>query len=227
MRAMSRRRPPRGHAGLRRAPAQPPPPAGSSPRAAHLPLRRARRLRRVPRSAAPPHAHHRVAAAQPGARLHPSRRRRRRGRAALFDDAMRRSAALHDLLVDDFPEQAAYAVSLAYKVRFMMQMNAREAMHMLELRTSPQGHPVVPRRRPAHAPPHRRQGGPSCHRRDDALRRPHERTGPRTPRLPSAAPTNAVLRSPEPVTRAPAPPRRMSPGQNYTTNTQTTSRLGS
>lgn len=64
------------------------------------------------------------------------------GESGLFDDAMRRSAALHDLLVDDFPEQAGYAVSFAYKVRFMMQMNAREAMHLLELRTSQQGHPV-------------------------------------------------------------------------------------
>ena len=41
-----------------------------------------------------------------------------------------------------FPEQASYAVSLAYRVRFVMQMNAREAMHLLELRTSPQGHPA-------------------------------------------------------------------------------------
>ena len=41
-----------------------------------------------------------------------------------------------------FPEQAPYAVSLAYRMRFVMQMNAREAMHMLELRTSPQGHPA-------------------------------------------------------------------------------------
>jgi thymidylate synthase ThyX len=64
------------------------------------------------------------------------------GEAGMFDDAMRRSAALHDLLVDEFPEQAGYAVSLAYRVRFMMQMNAREAMHVLELRTSQQGHPV-------------------------------------------------------------------------------------
>ena len=64
------------------------------------------------------------------------------GLTQVFDDAMHRSAALHDLLVDDFPEQAAYAVSFAYRVRFMMQMNAREAMHVLELRTSQQGHPV-------------------------------------------------------------------------------------
>jgi thymidylate synthase ThyX len=33
-------------------------------------------------------------------------------------------------------------VALAYRLRFVMQMNAREAIHMLELRTSPQGHPA-------------------------------------------------------------------------------------
>jgi thymidylate synthase ThyX len=32
-------------------------------------------------------------------------------------------------------------VSLAYRIRFAMQMNAREAMHVLELRSAPQGHP--------------------------------------------------------------------------------------
>ena len=36
---------------------------------------------------------------------------------------------------------AAYAVTLAHRVRYSVQMNAREAMHMLELRTTPQGHP--------------------------------------------------------------------------------------
>jgi thymidylate synthase ThyX len=45
-------------------------------------------------------------------------------------------------MVDRFPAQASYAVALAYKVRFVMQLNAREAMHMLELRTTPQGHPA-------------------------------------------------------------------------------------
>jgi thymidylate synthase ThyX len=54
---------------------------------------------------------------------------------------MARSAALHDALAGPFPEQASYAVALAYRVRFVMQMNAREAMHLLELRTTPQGHP--------------------------------------------------------------------------------------
>lgn len=35
---------------------------------------------------------------------------------------------------------ATYAVPMAYRVRFYMEMNAREAMHVIELRTSPQGH---------------------------------------------------------------------------------------
>ncbi len=64
------------------------------------------------------------------------------GQAAGFDGAMERSAALYDAMVERFPAQAAYAVALAYKVRFSMQMNAREAMHLIELRTTPQGHPA-------------------------------------------------------------------------------------
>lgn len=64
------------------------------------------------------------------------------GHAAEFDAAMDRSASLHDTLVERFPAQAPYAVCLAYKVRFVMQLNAREAMHMLELRSTPQGHPA-------------------------------------------------------------------------------------
>jgi thymidylate synthase ThyX len=59
----------------------------------------------------------------------------------VFDEAMRRSAALYDRLNVDYPEQAPYAVSMAYRMRYVMQFNAREAMHMLELRSSPQGHP--------------------------------------------------------------------------------------
>ena len=34
---------------------------------------------------------------------------------------------------------------MAYRIRFVMQMNAREAMHLIELRSSPQGHPVYRR----------------------------------------------------------------------------------
>jgi thymidylate synthase ThyX len=59
-----------------------------------------------------------------------------------FNDSMAQSAALYEALVGEFPAQASYAVALAYKVRFAMQMNAREAMHLIELRTTPQGHPA-------------------------------------------------------------------------------------
>ena len=59
-----------------------------------------------------------------------------------FDESMARSASLHDAMLAEFPAQASYAVSLAYRIRFSMHMNAREAMHLIELRTTPQGHPA-------------------------------------------------------------------------------------
>ncbi|MGH7304256.1 MAG: FAD-dependent thymidylate synthase [Candidatus Rokuibacteriota bacterium] len=52
------------------------------------------------------------------------------------------SAELHDAVeTAGLPDVASYAVSMAYRVRFYMEMNAREAMHVIELRTTPQGHP--------------------------------------------------------------------------------------
>jgi len=63
------------------------------------------------------------------------------GMSNAFDEVMERSASLYDLLLDDFPDQASYAVSLAYKIRFNININARSAMHLIELRTTPQGHP--------------------------------------------------------------------------------------
>ena len=59
-----------------------------------------------------------------------------------FDDAMARSAALHHELAAAFPAQAPYVVPLAYRVRYSVDMSAREALHMLELRTAPSGHPA-------------------------------------------------------------------------------------
>jgi hypothetical protein len=64
------------------------------------------------------------------------------GAADRFDDAMGRSAALYDALHERYPEQAGYAVCLAYKVRFVLDLNARAAMHLIELRSAPQGHPA-------------------------------------------------------------------------------------
>ena len=39
-----------------------------------------------------------------------------------------------------FPEEAQYVVNFAYNYPYMMKMNMREAVHMIELRTVPQGH---------------------------------------------------------------------------------------
>ena len=63
------------------------------------------------------------------------------GLAAEYRATMERSRDLYEAMVPDFPHQAQYAVSLAYRIRYVIQMNAREAMHLIELRSGPQGHP--------------------------------------------------------------------------------------
>jgi hypothetical protein len=53
-----------------------------------------------------------------------------------------RSADLYAKMLQQFgPEVAQYVVLFGYKIRWRMGMNFREAMHMIELRTAPQGHP--------------------------------------------------------------------------------------
>ncbi|MDE0268994.1 MAG: FAD-dependent thymidylate synthase [Acidimicrobiaceae bacterium] len=64
------------------------------------------------------------------------------GAEEVFKSVMSRSADLYEKLSAQLPHQAAYAVSLAYRVRYYMHFNAREAMHMLELRTGSQAHPA-------------------------------------------------------------------------------------
>ena len=64
------------------------------------------------------------------------------GALADWHAVMTRSADVYERLVEgDLGDAAAYAVVMAYRIRFYMDMNAREAMHVIELRTSPQGHP--------------------------------------------------------------------------------------
>jgi thymidylate synthase ThyX len=61
-------------------------------------------------------------------------------------EVMSRSADLYERLeAQGLGEAASYAVPMAYRVRFYMDMNAREAMHVIELRTAPQGHPAYRR----------------------------------------------------------------------------------
>jgi thymidylate synthase ThyX len=56
-----------------------------------------------------------------------------------------RAEDLYRTLLPHFPEQASYAVALAHRIRYVMQCNAREAMHLIELRSGPQGHPAYRR----------------------------------------------------------------------------------
>lgn len=56
--------------------------------------------------------------------------------------SMARSAELHDAMCGVCPDQASYAVALGYRLRYVMHMNAREAMHLIELRSGQQGHPT-------------------------------------------------------------------------------------
>lgn len=62
------------------------------------------------------------------------------GLADAYTSAQRASAALHDLIAERVPAEAPYAVTLAHRIRYTMVMNAREAMHVIELRSQPQGH---------------------------------------------------------------------------------------
>lgn len=59
-----------------------------------------------------------------------------------WDETMERGAGLFRSLSGAIGADAAqYAVPFAYRVRFYLQMNAREAFHLLELRTGRGGHP--------------------------------------------------------------------------------------
>ncbi|MDE3064647.1 MAG: FAD-dependent thymidylate synthase, partial [Acidobacteriota bacterium] len=58
-----------------------------------------------------------------------------------YEESLRRSADLYRDLAREVPEASPYAVALAFRIRYSIQMNAREAMHLIELRSGPQGHP--------------------------------------------------------------------------------------
>ena len=64
------------------------------------------------------------------------------GAADDWKRVMQRSAELYDEIEQaSLPGVGSYAIPMAYRVRFYMDMNAREAMHLIELRTGPAGHP--------------------------------------------------------------------------------------
>ena len=45
------------------------------------------------------------------------------------------------LVAAGHPEAAPYALCLGYRIRYVLDMNAREAMHLIELRSGREGHP--------------------------------------------------------------------------------------
>ena len=53
---------------------------------------------------------------------------------------MKKAAKAYQELEKKFPNEAQYIVPMAYKRRFLMQMNLREAFYLIELRSRPQGH---------------------------------------------------------------------------------------
>jgi thymidylate synthase ThyX len=64
------------------------------------------------------------------------------GATTAWNDVMERAAALaHRISAAHGPTVAQYAVPFAYRVRYYIQMNAREAFHLLELRSQASGHP--------------------------------------------------------------------------------------
>jgi thymidylate synthase ThyX len=63
-----------------------------------------------------------------------------------WDDAIGASREMEqELCAAGFEEAAQYAVAMAFRIRFVMQMTAREALHLTELRSQPQGHPTYRR----------------------------------------------------------------------------------
>jgi thymidylate synthase ThyX len=63
----------------------------------------------------------------------------------VWHDTLAREEALWARLHPDLPAQAQYAVGFAHRVRYSLTLNARAALQMLELRTTPQGHPAYRR----------------------------------------------------------------------------------
>lgn len=58
-----------------------------------------------------------------------------------FRDAMSASRDAYQTIKKDYPEQAQLVVALQYNYPYQAKMNLREATHMIELRSTPQGHP--------------------------------------------------------------------------------------
>ena len=57
-----------------------------------------------------------------------------------FKDCMYECNDVYEILSNRMPEQAQYVVNFAFRYPYFLKINLREACHMIELRTLPQGH---------------------------------------------------------------------------------------
>jgi thymidylate synthase ThyX len=68
----------------------------------------------------------------------------------LYRAGLERSREEHARIVElGHPQLALYALALGYRIRYVLDLNAREAMHLIELRSGREGHPAY--RAVAHA----------------------------------------------------------------------------
>lgn len=59
-----------------------------------------------------------------------------------FEYCMEEAAKAYEEISQEMPQEAQYIVPMAYKVRWYAKLNLREAFHLIELRSTPQGHPA-------------------------------------------------------------------------------------
>ena len=65
------------------------------------------------------------------------------GAGDAYRAALQRSAAEYRRLAGaGFAAAAPYALCLGYRIRYVLDLNAREAMHLVELRSGREGHPA-------------------------------------------------------------------------------------
>ena len=63
------------------------------------------------------------------------------GCGELYERALDRSRAEYERLRDaGLADAAPYALCLGYRIRYVLDLNAREAMHLIELRSAREGH---------------------------------------------------------------------------------------
>lgn len=67
------------------------------------------------------------------------------GLAGRYEEMMVRAAEVYERICPEFPSEAQYVVPMAYNIRWFVHINLRALMWLVELRSSPQGHPAYRR----------------------------------------------------------------------------------